>query len=100
MMTLEKFIKTQKNKILIKYLLAFSIILLFFFTLNLDFQDYIIGFSRLKNLILSMMRLDTEDYKIVFFKLFETFIIAFSSSFLGVLIAVFFSQKIFLRINI
>ena len=98
MMTLEKFIKTQKNKILIKYLLAFSIILLFFFTLNLDFQYFIIGFSRLINLILCMMRLDTEDYKIVFFKLFETFIIAFSSSFLGVLIAVIFSP--FLAKNI
>ena len=69
-MTLEKFIKLHKLKTFLKILTIVIILLLFFFTLNLDFQDYIDGFIRLKGLVLSMMRIDTEDKKIVLFKMF------------------------------
>ena len=47
-MTLEKFIKLHKLKTFFKFLTIIIVLLLFFFTLNLDFQDYIDGFTRLK----------------------------------------------------
>ena len=68
-MTLEKFIKLHKLKTFFKFLTIIIVLLLFFFTLNLDFQDYIDGFTRLKGLVVSMMRIDTEDKKIVLFKI-------------------------------
>ena len=97
-MTLEKFIKLHRLKTFLKILTIVIILLLFFFTLNLDFQDYIDGFIRLKGLIVSMMRIDMEDKKIVLFKMFETIITAFASSFIGVVLAVLCSP--FLATNI
>lgn len=96
-MTLEKFIKIHKLKTLAKLFVIFIIVLLFLFTLNLDFQDYIDGFSRLKNLFLGMLRIDTEDKKIVLFKMFETIVTAFASSLIGVILAVLCSP--FLALN-
>ena len=96
-MTLEKFIKIHKLKTLAKLFAIFIIVLLFLFTLNLDFQDYIDGFSRLKNLFLGMLRIDTEDKKIVLFKMFETIVTAFASSLIGVVLAVLCSP--FLALN-
>ncbi len=98
MMTLEKFIKLHKTKTFLKISTIVIVLLLFFFTLNLNFQDYIGGFSRLKGLIISMMRIDTEDKKIVLFKMFETIVTAFASSFIGVVLAVLCSP--FLVTNI
>ena len=97
-MTLEKFIKLHKLKTFFKFLTIIIVLLLFFFTLNLDFQDYIDGFTRLKGLVVSMMRIDTEDKKIVLFKMFETIVTAFASSFIGVILAVLCSP--FLATNI
>ena len=97
-MTLEKFIKLHKLKTFFKFLTIIIVLLLFFFTLNLDFQDYIDGFTRLKALVVSMMRIDTEDKKIVLFKMFETIVTAFASSFIGVILAVLCSP--FLATNI
>lgn len=97
-MTLEKFIKLHKIKTLLKILIILIVLLLFFFTLNLDFQDYIDGFGRLKGLVVGMMRIDTEDKKIVLFKMFETIVTAFASSFIGVMLAVLCSP--FLATNI
>ena len=97
-MTLEKFIKLHKLKTFFKILTIIIVLLLFFFTLNLDFQDYIDGFTRLKGLVISMMRIDTEDKKIVLFKMFETIVTAFASSFIGVVLAVLCSP--FLATNI
>ena len=97
-MTLDKFIKVHNTKTVLKILTIVIVLLLFFFTLNLDFQDYIDGFSRLKGLITGMMRIETEDKKIVLFKMFETIITAFASSFIGVLLAVLCSP--FLATNI
>ena len=97
-MTLDKFIKVHNTKTFLKILTIVIVLLLFFFTLNLDFQDYIDGFVRLKGLVLGMMRIDTEDKKIVLFKMFETIVTAFASSFIGVLLAVLCSP--FLATNI
>ena len=97
-MTLEKFIKLHKLKTFFKILTIIIVLLLFFFTLNLDFQDYIDGFGRLKGLVVGMMRIDTEDKKIVLFKMFETIVTAFASSFIGVVLAVLCSP--FLATNI
>ncbi len=47
-MTLEKFIKLHKLKTFLKILTIIIVLLLFFFNLNLDFQDYIDGFGRLE----------------------------------------------------
>ena len=47
-MTLDKFIKVHNTKTFLKILTIVIVLTLFFFTLNLDFQDYIDGFSRLK----------------------------------------------------
>lgn len=79
-MTLDKFIKVHNTKTFLKILTIVIVLTLFFFTLNLDFQDYIDGFSRLKGLIAGMMRIEAEDKKIVLFKMFETIITAFASS--------------------
>ena len=97
-MTLEKFIKLHKLKTILKISTFIIVFLLFFFTLNLDFQDYIDGFVSLKGLVLGMMRIDTEDKKIVLFKMFETIVTAFASSFVGVVLAVLCSP--FLATNI
>ena len=97
-MTLDKFIKVHNTKTFLKILTIVIVLLLFFFTLNLDFQDYIDGFSRLKGLVAGMMRIEAEDKKIVLFKMFETIITAFASSFIGVLLAVLCSP--FLATNI
>ena len=97
-MTLDKFIKIHNTKTFLKILTIVIVLTLFFFTLNLDFQDYIDGFSRLKGLIVGMMRIEVEDKKIVLFKMFETIITAFASSFIGVLLAVLCSP--FLATNI
>ncbi len=97
-MTLDKFIKVHNTKTFLKILTIVIVLTLFFFTLNLDFQDYIDGFSRLKGLIAGMMRIEAEDKKIVLFKMFETIITAFASSFIGVLLAVLCSP--FLATNI
>ena len=97
-MTLDKFIKVHNTKTFLKILTIVIVLSLFFFTLNLDFQDYIDGFSRLKGLVAGMMRIETEDKKIVLFKMFETIITAFASSFIGVLLAVLCSP--FLATNI
>ena len=97
-MTLDKFIKVHNTKTFLKILTIVIVLTLFFFTLNLDFQDYIDGFSRLKGLIVGMMRIEAEDKKIVLFKMFETIITAFASSFIGVLLAVLCSP--FLATNI
>ncbi|MBF0992458.1 MAG: ABC transporter permease subunit, partial [Fusobacterium sp.] len=53
---------------------------------------------RLKGLVAGMMRIEAEDKKIVLFKMFETIITAFASSFIGVLLAVLCSP--FLATNI
>ena len=97
-MTLDKFIKIHNTKTFLKILTIVIVLTLFFFTLNLDFQDYIDGFSRLKGLVAGMMRIEAEDKKIVLFKMFETIITAFASSFIGVLLAVLCSP--FLATNI
>ncbi len=82
-MTLDKFIKVHNTKTFLKILTIVIVLTLFFFTLNLDFQDYIDGFGRLKGLVVGMMRIDTEDKKIVLFKMFETIVTAFASSYSG-----------------
>ena len=46
-----------------------------------------------------MMRIETEDKKIVLFKMFETIITAFASSFIGVLFSCFYAL-LFLATNI
>ena len=78
-MTLDKFIKAHNTKTFLKILIMVIVLTLFFFTLNLDFQDYIDGFSRLKGLVAGMMRIETEDKKIVLFKMFESMITAFGT---------------------
>lgn len=87
-MTLEKFIKLHKIKIFFKISIIIIILLLFFSTLNLDLEDYVEGFVRLKGLVVGMMRIDIEDRNIVLFKMFETIVTAFASSFIGVILAV------------
>ena len=62
-MTLDKFIKAHNTKTFLKILIMVIVLTLFFFTLNLDFQDYIDGFSRLKGLVAGMMRIESEDKK-------------------------------------
>lgn len=90
-MTLKKFIIIQKTKTITKYSLFLAFILLFLWQINLSFQDLIEGFSRLAYILKGMSRLDFTDYQIVFIKLFETFITAFTSSLLGVILATLFS---------
>ena len=58
-MTLDKFIKVHNTKTVLKILTIVIVLLLFFFTLNLDFQDYIDGFYRLKGLVAGMMRIES-----------------------------------------
>ena len=60
-MILDKFIKLHNTKTFFKFLTIIIVLALFFFTLNLDFQDYIDGFSRLKGLVAGMMRIESED---------------------------------------
>ena len=90
-MTLEKFIRIQKNKTLIKYSLFIIFLLIFFLQINLSFRDFIDGFIRLSYILKGMAKIDFSDYNLIFFKIFETFIIAFVSSLLGVVFATLFS---------
>ncbi|MDO4690256.1 MAG: ABC transporter permease subunit [Fusobacterium sp.] len=90
-MTLEKFIKIQKIKNLIKCSLYSIFLLLFFLQINLSFEDFLQGFIKLTYILKGMSRIDFSDYGKVLFKVFETFIIAFVSSFFGVLFAALFS---------
>lgn len=90
-MTLEKFIKIQTIKSYTKYAIFCFIFILFFWQINLSFYDLVEGFSRLNYILSGMTTIDFSDYKIIFFKIFETFIIAFSSSLLGVILATLFS---------
>lgn len=90
-MTLEKFIKIQTIKIYTKYIIFCFIFILFFWQINLSFYDLVEGFSKLNYMLSGMTTVDFSDYKIIFFKIFETFVIAFSSSLLGVILATLFS---------
>lgn len=90
-MTLEKFIQVQKTKKIIKYSLFLCIFVLYFFYLNISFYDFIDGLKKLMYIFKSMLRIDFTDYKIVMIKMFETFIVAFSSSFFGVFLSIIFA---------
>lgn len=90
-MTLEKFIRIQRFKNTAKYIVFISLLLLFFVQLNLSFKDFTNGFLKLTSVIKGMSRVDFSDYKFIFIKVFETFIIAFSASLLGVVFAALFS---------
>lgn len=89
-MTLEKFIKIQTIKKTILYFTFLFFLALYFFYLNLDFYDFIDGLRKLSHIFSSMFRIDLSDYFIVFSKIFETLIVAFSSSFFGLLLAIIF----------
>ncbi|WP_022819004.1 PhnE/PtxC family ABC transporter permease [Fusobacterium russii] len=90
-MTLEKFIRIQRFKNITKYILFTFFLLFFFIQLNLSFTDFTNGFLKLAAVIKGMTRVDFSDYSLVFLKVFETFIIAFIASLLGVVFATLFS---------
>lgn len=90
-MTLEKFIKIQRFKNTAKYIVFIFLLLLFFVQLNLSFKDFTNGFLKLVGVIKGMSRVDFSDYQVIFIKVFETFIIAFTASLLGVIFAALFS---------
>lgn len=90
-MTLEKFIKIHRVKNITKYILFVFFLLLFFVQLNLSFMDFVNGFLKLAGVIKGMSRVDFSDYQLIFIKVFETFIIAFTASLLGVVSAALFS---------
>lgn len=90
-MTLEKFIKIQKYKSLISTLLFFIICIIFFYRMNLSFNDYFVGFKRLSSVIYGMFSIDFSDYAIIILKVFETFLIAFSSTAIAIILSVFIS---------
>lgn len=93
-MTLEKFIKIQKTKSFIKYFIFIIFIFIFLLQINLSFLDFIEGFSKLAYTLKYMAKFDTSDYQIILFKLFETFLIAFTSSLLAVILATLISPFI------
>ncbi|MBQ3437613.1 MAG: ABC transporter permease subunit, partial [Fusobacterium sp.] len=90
-MTLEKFIRLRKIKITTKYFLFIFFLFLFLWELNLSLGELFEGFGRLNYILRGMTRIDFSDYKIILFKMFETFITAFSASLLGVILATLFS---------
>ena len=90
-MTLEKFIKIQKYKILGKIIVFLSFLIFFFYKMDLDYLDYLDGFRRLTPFFKAFSYIEFSDYKIVIYKMIETFITAFSSTLLGVLFATLIS---------
>lgn len=90
-MTLNKYIKTHRRNIIFKYLIFFLFFFYFLYKLDLSFAEFLDGFKRLSTLISSMTRIEFEDYKIVLLKVWETFIIAFSSSLFGLILAIIFT---------
>ncbi len=88
---LEKFIKTQKFKYFSNYLIFFLIFAFFFLKMNLSLGEYKENFSRLFSFLSTSFRIDFSDYKIVFYKIYETFLVAFSASAIGVFLATIFA---------
>lgn len=62
-MTLDKYIKTHRRNIIFKYLIFFLLFFYFLYKLDLSFAEFLDGFKRLSTLILSMTRIEFEDYK-------------------------------------
>ncbi|MBS9776080.1 MAG: ABC transporter permease subunit [Fusobacterium sp.] len=90
-MKLEKFIKIQKTKTFFNYTFFSLIIFFFFFKMNLSFGEYSENFSRLFSFLSSSLTIDFSDSKIVFYKIYETFLVAFSASVVGVFFAIIFA---------
>lgn len=87
-MTLDKFIKIHKFKSIARFFLVILLIFIFFWKMNLSFYDYVHSFKRFSSVIHSMLRIDFSDYGVVLYKVFETFLIAFSSTIIAVFCAV------------
>ena len=59
---------SHKIKTLLKILIILIVLLLFFFTLNLDFQDYIDGFGRLKGLVVGLSLIHISNFQRNYFQ--------------------------------
>lgn len=90
-MKLEKFIITQKIKTLSNYIIFSLILSFFFFKMNLSFEEYRENFTRLFIFLSNSVTIDFSDSKIIFYKIYETFLVAFSASVIGVFLATIFA---------